>query len=47
MSPLDVQEIATEKAGIFKGGSPALAIPQPEEAQLALQVLRPPHLLSH
>lgn len=33
-----IQEIATEKAGIFKRGSPAITIPQPEEAQQALEV---------
>ena len=33
-----LQEIATEKAGIFKAGSPALTIPQEPEAQQALQV---------
>ena len=35
------QEIATEKAGIFKPGSPALTIPQEEEAHQALEVSIP------
>ena len=37
-----VQEIAIEKAGIFKPGSPALTIPQEPEAQQALEVCRLP-----
>ena len=33
-----LQEIATEKAGIFKPGCPAFTIPQVLEAMTALQV---------
>jgi folylpolyglutamate synthase/dihydropteroate synthase len=35
------QEIAREKAGIFKAGTPAFTIPQPVEAQAVLQVRCP------
>jgi len=34
-----LQEIAREKAGIFKVGAPALTVPQPPDAMAALQVL--------
>jgi hypothetical protein len=36
------QEIAREKAGIFKLGAPALTVPQPPDAMAALQVRRQP-----
>ena len=36
-----VQEIASEKAGIFKHGTPAFTIPQEDEALQALQVRQP------
>ena len=42
---LCLQEIATEKAGIFKTGSPALTILQEPEAQQALEVSKKPLLL--
>jgi hypothetical protein len=35
---LGVQEIAREKAGIFKPGVPAFTVPQPQDAMDALQV---------
>lgn len=38
-----VQEIAGEKAGIFKPGVPAITVPQPEEAMTSLQVPKRAH----
>ncbi len=35
---LVLQEIAGEKAGIFKAGVPAFTVPQPREAMQALEV---------
>jgi folylpolyglutamate synthase/dihydropteroate synthase len=38
------QEIAREKAGIFKPGVPALSVPQPPDAMAALQVPSLPYV---
>ena len=40
-----MQEIAGEKAGIFKGGVPAYTVPQPPEAMRALEASNYPLLL--
>lgn len=38
LTSLSLQEIAREKAGIFKRGRPAITVPQDKEAQQSLDV---------